>query len=115
MNLDNLRKEDFVSKSLVLIKEKMNCEWYDQDIINYVCKDKIKFLNYQWNTLYLAYVNHLFLYVKFKTKIYPNFSLFNFKKSVAILHFAGECKPWVFTKNYFAKEWKKIWDIIFKG
>jgi lipopolysaccharide biosynthesis glycosyltransferase len=26
MNLDNLRKEDFVSKSLVLIKEKMNCE-----------------------------------------------------------------------------------------
>lgn len=48
INLKKFREEELGEKALCLLEKKTYC-FYDNDVINIVCKDKVKYLDERWN------------------------------------------------------------------
>ena len=109
MNLKLLRRDNVIEKLVnYTIKNKEKLMWPDQDVINVVMENKIKYLDLSWNLQYY--------YPETKTDYNEN----AFSKAIAnpkIIHFIGYEKPWFinshrpFKKEYFEylkySPWKK--------
>ncbi len=105
MNLDLLRKDNLEQ---VFIDTKLNQpkEWkcMDQDVFNYVCGAKIKYLGVEYN-------NPCIIFVDSGTTIDEINSFYNTKyktikdlcKNSYILHYAGPPKPWLYEIPYHSK------------
>lgn len=94
------QKEDLQKKLLDEVIHPTN-SWTlnDQDIINYVCQDRILLLNYKWNFLGAA-----FCWKKDKYKSYVgDIEPINYY----IIHYNGSIKPWNSTKSRFSVIWWK--------
>ena len=87
LNLAEMRKDNFQEKALSFLFKKYPLVYMDQDILNSVCKDKVKFLDRRYNVYYRHFLHN---------------------KPTTILHFAGEQKPWNFYKlnEGFELYWK---------
>lgn len=73
MNLKKFKEDDFYSKFKDLLIEYKFCVAQDQDYLNVLCKDKIKYLPYSWNTMPVGGEN----------KMLPN-----------LIHYNLTMKPW---------------------
>jgi len=62
----------------------------DQGVINYVCKDRIKFIDYRWNVQDSFYRPD----IEVSTNI-NKVEIINASDKPAIVHFTGTRKPWV--------------------
>ncbi len=103
-------KNKISSEILFNIAQERKWDWMDQDVLNFVFKGKIYYLNQKWNCI----MNWVGL-IKNKTridilKLAPK-QLFNeyleARKNPLIIHYAGNQKPWEYPScdfsNYFWK------------
>jgi lipopolysaccharide biosynthesis glycosyltransferase len=103
-------KNKISSEILFYIAQERKWDWMDQDVLNFVFKGKIYYLNQKWNCI----MNWVGL-IKNKTridilKLAPK-QLFNeyleARKNPLIIHYAGNQKPWEYPScdfsNYFWK------------
>ena len=96
MNLNLLRKDGVIDKLVqYTVKNRENLMWPDQDVINVVMEEKIKYLDLSWNLQYY----------------YPNtvtdFDKDKFQKAIEnpkIIHFIGYEKPWFINSHRPFKE-----------
>lgn len=94
MNLDKFRKECGTKK---LLKTALNREWkfHDQDVLNYVCKGSIKFVDYSWNFVY-DYDESFRRSINVIRKA-PHYIMTQYleaKECPKIIHYSWVNKPW---------------------
>ena len=92
MNIPELIKFDFVNKCINCLKRIKKPKYPDQCIINSVCKDRVKFIDYKWNVM-----NHIAIFHKLETLKLPGNLKNEYMKSLNepyFLHFTGFLKPW---------------------
>ena len=108
MNLDEFRNSCDTDK---LLKIAMSRKWtfHDQDVLNFCCKGKIKFIDYAWNFVYDYDENF-----RRSTNVIVNAPHYIFsdymraKKSPKIIHFSWTNKPWFSPGVHFGE---KFWSI----
>ena len=87
-DLDKIRKENIEDKFFEYTKQNMeNIKTGDQDIINFVLKDKIKILPDEWNVQVSGFASRT-----------------SFTNRPKIVHYIGSDKPWIFASNTFFKD-----------
>lgn len=91
-NLENMRKDNTEQKFYEYTKENINnITKGDQEIINEVCKGKIKVINSEWNVQNSNFVNR---------SLYTN--------NPKIIHYLSKEKPWKFGSfSYYKNFWFK--------
>ncbi len=78
-------------------------EYQDQDILNIVCKDKIKYISFIYNFNPDKY--KIFANVKPNlTQRYPDFNSLDDLKRIKIIHYCGN-KPWNCRSGFLAYDW----------
>ncbi|MBR6162795.1 hypothetical protein IKQ26_02725 [bacterium] len=83
INLDLWRKDDLETKLFdYTVKNAKKIYWQDQDVINIICKNKIKELKNEWNFQFFLYGHDNY------------YELVKQLKTANILHLAGRFKPW---------------------
>lgn len=116
-NLNEMRKFDFTRKCLEKLNEIKTPVFYDQDIINSVCQQKIKLLPLKWNHVWYFWT-YDFLKKHTPKALYKEYD--NSRQNAYVYHFAGpkpikeKAKPlaWQFWKyamhtsfyEYFLKQ-----------
>lgn len=93
-NLSKLRQDRL--QCLFLESMKISYPYMDQDILNKVCKGKIKLLNWRYNYFNRCSNREFLLHEKGQSE-----------EKWKILHFAGKYKPWDNLRICGAKEWWK--------
>ena len=106
LNLSKIRNENAIEKLWDYTAKQSPLEFQDQDVLNSVWENDVKYLDYKWNTL--KDLNWFANQIKDKSK--RNLLLQTYKKP-SVFHYVGSNKPWlVHSINYnysFIKEW---WD-----
>ena len=86
MNLAQFRESDFYGKFCSLLKEYKFCVAQDQDYLNVLCKDKVRFIGMEWNRMPIGGVDG---------------------EEPKIIHYNLTLKPWhyenILFKEYFWK------------
>lgn len=102
MNLDELRKNNFIEHCLKTLDYIKKPRYLEQDILNIICQGHVRFLDFKWNLL-----NHLVTRLddiqKFISKDEQEM-IANAIKSPAILHFSSDTKPWNTSKLPYTEE-----------
>ena len=120
-NLDKIRKEGKADElqrwCLHWNLNELKCICYDQTLLNYILKDKVKILDFKYNNTFLSSDNTCkdtySIYLKTLGYEYPFASLDN----AILLHFSGANKPWVNLPSYnypYKEQAEKLWNTIFK-
>jgi lipopolysaccharide 1,2-glucosyltransferase/general stress protein len=114
MNLEYWRKHDIHSKCIDYIASHENIVYPDQEALNSVLMNQVKFLGYEWNFQELLYLpeNQLYL-TRAKWPLVAQA-----KRNPPIIHFTRHLKPWynecehprkdIFIKFLLSSEWKDI-------
>lgn len=99
MNLKKQREDNFVQKIYeIAFNEKYDIKFIDQDILNYACNNKIKYISLKYVGLHditkeiidkIDYKKEYYSYEEFIETIYE----------MNIIHYIGETVPW--KENYF--------------
>lgn len=92
LNIKNINHDNIVNKLFSFASEKYPLDYQDQDVLNAIMENKVKYIDYKWNCL-----------KGFVTKSKPY-----------IYHYVGPEKPWLYNENYnynysFINEWWKIY------
>lgn len=82
MNLKKIRKESFYENFLSILKEYKFIVAQDQDYLNVLCKEKVKYMSYSWNTMPIGG----------ESESLPN-----------LIHFNLTLKPWHYPEIPYAK------------
>ncbi len=82
MNLKKFRNDNFYKQFMNLLMEYKFCVAQDQDYLNVICQDKVKYLPYSWNTMPIGG----------ESNIKPN-----------IIHYNLTLKPWHYMNIPYAK------------
>ncbi|MDD3137583.1 MAG: glycosyltransferase [Lachnospiraceae bacterium] len=115
INLLQWRKEKIEEKIIEFLKENPDVTLFDQDVINYVCANKIHLVPLKYNMTFLVSE----LPYKFAKQIFEVSSFYFYskkdlkeaQKQPCIIHFAGEVlgKPWTdISYIRYTEEWRKI-------
>lgn len=78
-------------------------EYQDQDILNIVCKNRIKYLPFIYNFNPGKYPNFVREDYNLKER-YPDFNSLNDISNIKIIHYCGE-KPWNGKTGFFTNDW----------
>ena len=88
-----MREVDFFNTCIKKLKELKKPKYNDQDVLNCVCEDKVKFIDDAWN-----------VECDFRKRNIPNLSeiltedeckrFYNATKNIKFLHYWGLDKPW---------------------
>lgn len=108
MNLDKFRESCGTDKLLNMAMSR-NWRFHDQDVLNFCCKGKIKFVDYAWNFVYdydEGFRRSSNVIVKAPHYIYSDY--IRAKKSPKIIHFSWTNKPWYSPGVHFGE---KFWMI----
>ena len=74
---------------------------FDQDLLNFICKDKVKIIDASWD-----FVEDIFGdYKNMPRNLFEEYV--ESEKNPKIIHFAGNRKPW---KNKFSKFSQEFWS-----
>lgn len=107
LNLDNIRKDNLREKYFRFLNEHHPLEFMDQDVLNYVFGDNIKFIDYKWN---------LIKDFEIILRNSQNKSLLRLleksKENPGIVHYIGPNKPWksVYEEYPYFIDW---WNCLF--
>lgn len=112
MNLKQMRKDNLENKfnKYVPTLKKRGLVLNDQDVLNAVCYDKIKFLS----PIYNAFQHVKFSYYNMPILI-DCYEPQEFKEAClnpAIIHYTSSKKPWKSSKCRFYDKWKKYHEIL---
>ncbi|PCH31293.1 hypothetical protein BGS46_00015, partial [Campylobacter sp. 113] len=104
-NIEKCNKNNFTDKcfkSLLLLKDNLYCP--DQDILNYVCKDKVYYISFRWNFMWnIDYVVKNYKEVYLDRNIVYDFILS--KQNPYIIHYCDYFKPWSHPHIPYADIW----------
>lgn len=93
LNLAEMRKQDMFCQGV----EKLNTKGYvfqEQDVLNELCAGKILDLDLKWNVVGLEQQSYILKALKHD----PILERYNAGlEHPAVLHFAGDCKPWTYS------------------
>lgn len=120
LNLERIREEEKAKElrdwCVNWNLNELQCICFDQTLLNYILKDKVKIIDFKYNNTLLAsdnackntYTNYI------KSLEYNNH--FESLDDAVILHFAGANKPWANIPpfNYpYKNEAKRVWGTIY--
>lgn len=100
MNLKEFRKT-FTTKEILDVAASKQWQLLDQDILNKMCKNRVKTLDMSWNLLY----DHMGMRMKEIIRLAPEWLYREYieaRKHPKIIHYAGPEKPWLFPEGDFA-------------
>ena len=100
-NLDEFRKE-FTFQQLLDFSASYPWKLCDQDVLNVLCKDRVKYIDMSWNVLVDTDGKRIPLIIKRA----PHFLYEEYMEArnhPKILHFAGGMKPWFYPEMEFAE------------
>lgn len=107
LNLDEFRK-NFTVEELINVAISYKWKHHDQDVLNYLCKNKVKYLDMSWNVV-MNWKNNFSCrmdVLKLAPRMLYNEYL-NSRNNPKIIHFAGYQKPWdEFECDYSEEFWK---------
>lgn len=110
LNLDKIRRDNVVEKLWKFAQEESPLEYQDQDILNAVLEQNIKFVDDKWNVL----KDLCWFATQAKEKSRKQ-QLFSVYKKPGIFHYVGANKPWDSSHNEynypFIKEWWKYYKM----
>lgn len=110
MNLQKMREDNMEKKfsDFVPELESRRLMYPDQDVLNAICYDKIKFISPEYNAMqHLAFINDA-------QGIYDSQEWERARTDPAIIHYAGGDKPWKGCECRFYDEWDKYRKITEK-
>ena len=91
MNLEKMRADDIQNELIKCTYEKRDMiRWLDQDVINMVLQNKMKYLDLSWNFQYF-YDGSKADYTKEEVR--------NAAKNLKIFHYIGHIKPWDYSSH----------------
>lgn len=111
MNINQMRKDNIEEKFNNFLPELKHRRLFnnDQDVINAICYDKIKFLSPEYNAM-----QHFCFDYKNIPHLVDCYDMQEYKKSCidpAIVHYTYVYKPWKGYKRRFYNEWDKYRNI----
>jgi lipopolysaccharide biosynthesis glycosyltransferase len=107
LNCKSLRNYDFLQKCISYVSDNADkIINVDQDIINPVCKGRIKIIQPQFN---MNFSNLSRLYkLKYKAELYSHAEFEHAFRNPVIIHYCGSIKPWYYSCRYgWYKEYMK--------
>ena len=101
MNTAKMREDGFEDKCFELLASGRRLRFMDQDVINLICKDSIKYLDMSWNyEWHYERLNNFkdtrYHLIEGETEEYEKAA-----ESIKILHYTGDVKPWNNSKPRF--------------
>ena len=94
MNLDEFRKT-YTTKHMLEFATSYKFELQDQDVLNCLCEDHVKFLDLNWNIM-VDFNNGYRLKGIMRNAPIPMYNAYmEGRKDPYIIHFAGPQKPWI--------------------
>ena len=96
-----LFNEKYNTKELLDMAVSKNWKQYDQDLLNYICKDSVKIIDAEWD-----FVEDIYdIYHSMPQKLLKEFVAS--EKNPKIIHYSGARKPWKNTNSAYNKYfWK---------
>lgn len=91
LNIRKLR-EQFTTKQLFSFAVSENWQWFDQDILNIICQNKVLLLNQSWNVMVHPFKNEKGLTEYYSPKNFYE-SYLQAKHEPKIIHYAGHFLP----------------------
>lgn len=107
LNLEEFRKK-FTVEELLRVARSYKWKHHDQDVLNYLCQGKVKFLNQKWNVIidWKEKNKSRMDILKLAPKDVYN-EYMEARKSPNVIHFAGHMKPWIHAQCDFGNQfWK---------
>lgn len=109
LNLKAFR-ETFTMEHVLEVAASKNWQLLDQDILNVLCENRVKYLDMKWNVLY----NYGDLRISKIFRLAPQWmynAYMEARKAPMIIHYAGPDKPWKYPESDFAD---KFWNVARK-
>jgi len=96
-----LFNERFNTKELLDMAVSKNWKQYDQDLLNYLCKESVNIIDAEWD-----FVEDIYdIYHSMPKKLFKEFE--ESEKAPKIIHYSGARKPWKRTTSKYNKHfWK---------
>ena len=112
---EDKKDEELAKWCLSWDSNKLKCVCYDQSLLNYLLKDKVKILDFKYNNTLLASLGIAKNAYDFYLNSLGYSNLLDSIKDAVILHFCGSNKPWkasIIQDNVFPykKEAIEIWS-----
>ena len=89
INMAKFRERRIKEKCFGLLAERDDLLMMDQDVLNIVCEDKVKFLPEEWNVECVSVPDYSCEYVTTSTS-----TTIKYTNRIGIIHFDGPVKPW---------------------
>ncbi len=106
LNLDAMRKAHS-TKDFLKIATSRKWEYLDQDILNYIARGNVKYLDQRWNVLYdWEFVRIKNVISKAPIKLYDEYM--SSRRDPLIIHYGGSIKPWQRADGDMASEYWKV-------
>lgn len=88
--------EQYSEKQLLDLASSKNWIQYDQDLLNYICKDDVKIIDAEWN--FVEDIDHV--YQSLPAKLFAEYE--KSEKAPKIIHYSGNRKPWININSKFS-------------
>lgn len=114
INAKQCREENFTSRAFALLKRRKDFIYPDQDLINMMCRDRIKYLDPRWN--FTWHYRHLQLSQNTDLHLSAeDMELFyEYESNPKLIHYTGEIKPWNNVNKYLSDIfWDYAKDSVF--
>ncbi|MBR3631551.1 MAG: DUF4422 domain-containing protein [Elusimicrobiaceae bacterium] len=102
-NIEQMKQFDMTAKCLSTLRRLKTPRYLDQDVLNVVCKGKIRFLEDKWNVENLIPIYHKNWANEMPYRLRLRYR--NALQSAGYLHYAGGIKPWQDPTSFNAHIW----------
>lgn len=113
LNAKKMREEDFCQKCIDVKLAHPEYQCQEQDPMNDVSDDEVKFLSVTWNLMsYNLVLNPNTNYSMNQINIFYETDYGTFQEledDAAVIHLTNEFKPWVYEDCYMSEEWLSIY------
>lgn len=99
-NLADFR-EKYTTTEMLTFARKYKWELLDQDVLNYLAQDKVKFVDMSWNVMFDLDFDRISSIISYAPK-YLYDAYLEARKQPKIVHYAGDSKPWEKPSSDFA-------------
>ncbi len=96
----------YSEKQLLDLAVSKNWIQYDQDLLNFICKDDVTIIDAEWN--FVEDIEHV--YKSLPQKLFAEYE--KSEKNPKVIHYSGNRKPWI---NISSKYSKHFWNFAEKS